>query len=178
MWVHCDITLVWFRKEDDDDHFQPSKGLFHVIGFGVPRSGNEKDERNTVYSDFSLNQVTSNRTQMFLLVPTRAFHRIFLVFSLPRLKWLLRIFLNDDAFISRDLVNAGTLVLLYDNVQNIDLNLYFNYYIYKYIYIYIINEVLYIIYRRLRGRRAYLGARMKNDVSRRADEERRISPRG
>ena len=33
-----------------------------------------------------------------------------------------------------------------------------------------------IIHRRLRGRRMYLGARMKNDVSHREDEERCISP--
>ena len=33
------------------------------------------------------------------------------------------------------------------------------------------------INRRLRGRRTHLGARMKNDVSRRADEQRRISAR-
>ena len=47
----------------------------------------------------------------------------------------------------------------------------------SYIYIYKVT-VLQSANRRLRGRRAYLGARMKNDVSRRAVEERRISSRG
>ena len=34
-----------------------------------------------------------------------------------------------------------------------------------------------LLYRRLRGRRTYLGARMKNEVSWRGDEERRIGAR-
>ena len=43
-----------------------------------------------------------------------------------------------------------------------------------------IDLITYLIlfgYRRLSGRRKYLGALIKNDVSRRVDEERRISPR-
>ena len=39
-------------------------------------------------------------------------------------------------------------------------------------------ENLCSLYRRLSGRRTYLVARMKNDVSQREDEERRISSRG
>ena len=35
-----------------------------------------------------------------------------------------------------------------------------------------------LIYRRLSSRASYLGAQLKNDGSRRADEERRISPSG
>ena len=38
------------------------------------------------------------------------------------------------------------------------------------------SAVSYNRYPRLRGRRMYLGARMKNDVSRHENEERRISP--